>query len=29
MSQTMWGQEAMLSEQDIKLLGDFIEETMK
>lgn len=29
MSQTMWGQAAMLSDSDIELLGDFIEETMK
>ena len=29
MSQTMWGQAGMLSEQDIKLLGEYIEETYK
>ena len=29
MSQTMWGQAAMLSDSDIELLGDFIQETMK
>ena len=29
MSSTMWGQAGMLSEQDIKTLGDFIQETMK
>jgi len=25
----MWGQAAMLSDSDIELLGDFIQETMK
>ena len=29
MSSTMWGQAAMLSDSDIELLGDFIQETMK
>ena len=29
MSQTMWGQAGMLSDQDIKLLGEYIEETYK
>ena len=29
MSSTMWGQAGMLSEQDIKTLGEFIQETMK
>ena len=29
MSSTMWGQAAMLSEQEIETLGKFIEETMK
>ena len=29
MSQTMWGQAAMLSDSDIELLGEFIQETMK
>lgn len=29
MSSTMWAQAAMLSDEDIKTLGQFIEETMK
>ena len=29
MSSTMWGQAAMLSDSDIELLGEFIQETMK
>ena len=29
MSSTMWSQAAMLSEEEIKTLGKFIEETMK
>ena len=29
MSSTMWAQAAMLSDEDIKILGQFIEETMK
>ena len=29
MSSTMWAQAGMLSEQDIKLLGEYIEETYK
>ena len=28
-SALMWGQAGMLSDQDIKTLGDFIQETMK
>jgi cytochrome c553 len=29
MSSTMWGQAAMLSDQDINTIGNFIQETMK
>ena len=29
MSSTMWGQAEMLSDSDIELLGEFIQETMK
>ena len=29
MSATMWAQAGMLSDQDMRTLGDFIEETMK
>ena len=29
MSSTMWGQAAMLSDSEIELLGEFIQETMK
>ena len=29
MSSTMWGQAEMLSDRDIELLGEFIQETMK
>ena len=29
MSSTMWGQAEMLSDNDIELLGEFIQETMK